>query len=126
MSAYSPAGPVLTGLALARGEVDRAAHLRADDAWLEGAWADPGTRVLVVEHGRALCAIDDRQARLCFVSPANAPDGVRFLLGVDHDGRRVLRRGRAAARACASRMKTACGRFRCGKPGRCCRTGTRA
>ncbi len=86
MSAYSPAGPVLTGLALARGEVDRAAHLRADDAWLEAAWADPGTQVLVVEHGRALCAIDDRQARLLFVSPANAAEAVRFLLGVDRAG----------------------------------------
>jgi NAD+ diphosphatase len=79
-------GPALTGLALARGEVDRSAHLRADDALLDAAWADSRTRVLVVEHGRALCAIDDRQARLSFVAPADAPDGVRFLLGVDHEG----------------------------------------
>ena len=79
-------GPALTGLALARGEVDRSAHLRSDDAWLDAAWTDSRTRVLVVEHGRALCAIDDRQARLWFESPADAPDGVRFLLGVDHEG----------------------------------------
>ena len=76
----------LTGLALARAEVDRAAHLRADQAWLEAAWADPRTRVLVVEHGRALAAIDDQQARLEFVPSAEAADGVRFLLGVDTDG----------------------------------------
>jgi NAD+ diphosphatase len=86
VSAYSPAGPVLTGLALARAEVDRSAHLRADEAWLDAAWADPRTQVLVVEHGRALCAIDDRRARLWFVSPRDAPGGVRFLLGVGHDG----------------------------------------
>ncbi len=79
-------GPALTGLALARGEVDRSAHLRSDDAWLDAAWTDSRTRVLVIEHGRALCAIDDRQARLWFESPADAPDGVRFLLGVDHEG----------------------------------------
>lgn len=79
-------GPVLTGLVLARAEVDRSAHLRSDAAWLDAAWADPHTRVLVVEHGRAICAIDDRQARLCFVPPAQAPDGVRFLLGIDDDG----------------------------------------
>jgi NAD+ diphosphatase len=79
-------GPALTGLALARGEVDRSAHLRSDDAWLDAAWADSRTRVLVVEHSRALCTIDDRQARLWFVSPADAPEGVRFLLGIDHEG----------------------------------------
>ncbi|MGO8961684.1 MAG: NAD(+) diphosphatase [Streptosporangiaceae bacterium] len=79
-------GPVLTGLALARGEVDRSAHLRSDSAWLDAAWANPATRVLAVEYGRALCEIDDRRARLLFISPAAAPDGVRFLLGVDHEG----------------------------------------
>jgi NAD+ diphosphatase len=79
-------GPALTGLALARGEVDRSAHLRSDDAWLDAAWADSRTRVLVVEHSRALCTIDDLQARLWFVSPADAPEGVRFLLGIDHEG----------------------------------------
>ncbi len=82
----APTGPALTGLALARADVDRSAHLRADAGWLDAAWADAGTRVLVVEHGRALCAIDDRLARLWFVPPADAPDGVRFLLGLDQPG----------------------------------------
>jgi NAD+ diphosphatase len=85
-AAASVPRPTLTGLALARGEVDRAAHLRSDDVWLDAAWADSRTWVLVIERGRALCAIDDRQARLWFVSAADAPDGVRFLLGVDNDG----------------------------------------
>ncbi len=76
-------GPALTGLALARAEVDRSAHLRADADWLMRAWADPGTRVLVVEQGRALAEISDTAARLYFLPPAQAPDGVRFLLGVD-------------------------------------------
>jgi NAD+ diphosphatase len=76
-------GPALTDLALARGEVDRSSYLRNNDAWLAEAWADPDTRVVIAEHGRALCAIDGDLARLVFVSPSEAPDGVRFLLGVD-------------------------------------------
>ncbi len=76
-------GPVLTDLALARGEVDRSSYLRANDAWLAEAWASADTRVVVAEHGRAQCEIGDEQARLLFVSPSDAPDGIRFLLGVD-------------------------------------------
>jgi NAD+ diphosphatase len=80
-------GPELTGLALARGDVDRAAHLRTDADWLKAAWADPATRVIVVEHGQALCEITDQDAALAFVAAADAPDGVRFLLGVEAGGR---------------------------------------
>jgi len=80
-------GPVLSGLALARGEVDRAAHLRADADWLKAAWADPATRVIVVERGQALCELADQHAVLAFIAPPEAPDGVRFLLGVEADGR---------------------------------------
>ena len=80
------AGPALTGLALARGEVDRAAHLRADADWLKTAWSDPATRVIVVEHGQALCEVTDQHAELAFVEPGQAPDGVRFLLGVEAGG----------------------------------------
>jgi NAD+ diphosphatase len=79
-------GQVLNGLALARGEVDRAAHLRADADWLKAAWADPATRVIVVERGQALCELTDRDAALAFVATTDAPDGVRFLLGVEPDG----------------------------------------
>jgi NAD+ diphosphatase len=80
------AGPALTDLALARTEVDRSAHLRRDESWLAAAWADPGTRVLVVEHSRVLCDMGRELARLVFVPAEGAPDGVRFLLGVDHEG----------------------------------------
>jgi NAD+ diphosphatase len=76
-------GPALTDLALARGAVDRSAHLRANENWLAAAWADPATRVVVAQHGHALCQIGDERARLVFVGPDDAPAGVRFLLGAD-------------------------------------------
>jgi NAD+ diphosphatase len=41
-------------LALARGELDRAAHRRHDTQWLSRAWADPRTRVLIIEDGQVL------------------------------------------------------------------------
>jgi NAD+ diphosphatase len=72
-------------IALTRSEVERSAPLRTDDAWLEKAWADPGTRVIVVEDGQALTRTRDDAVELIFVSPERAPDGVRFLLGLDAD-----------------------------------------
>jgi len=79
----------LRDLALSRGEVDRATARRTDTAWLAAAWADPDTRVVVVEDGQA--PVSDRSEAggaqgLVFVSPEQAPDGVRFLLGVDAGG----------------------------------------
>jgi len=73
-------------LALARETVDRATERRADPAWLATAWADPRTRVLVVRSGRALVRFAEGRADLVFISPAEAPPGVRFLLGVEADG----------------------------------------
>jgi NAD+ diphosphatase len=75
-------GPLEGRLALARGSVDRAAERRGDRAWLERAWSDPATRVLRVGEGRTLVAGD----RLLTVAPGDAPDGERFLLGVDASG----------------------------------------
>jgi hypothetical protein len=43
----------LESLALSRGTVDRVTHRRNDKQWLDAAWADPRTRVLVVWDGRA-------------------------------------------------------------------------
>jgi NAD+ diphosphatase len=86
LSGPALSGPALSGLALARGEVDRCAHLRTDADWLQQAWTDLRTRVIVVERGQALCELDDGQPRLTFAAPAGAPDGVQFLLGVDDDG----------------------------------------
>jgi len=76
-------------LPLARAGVDRAAHRRDDDAWLARAWADPRTRVLVVDDGRVRVrdpADGSDAPRLVLVPPAEAPEGERFLLGVDGEG----------------------------------------
>jgi NAD+ diphosphatase len=73
-------------LALARETVDRATERRSDEAWLAAAWADPGTRVLVVHGGRALVRFAEGRADLVFVAPGQAAAGTRFLLGVDTDG----------------------------------------
>jgi NAD+ diphosphatase len=77
---------ILGKLPLARGGVDRAAQRRTDTAWLAAAWAEPGTRVLVVADGRALVRFGEGGAELLFVPPQEAPRGVRFLLGVDAAG----------------------------------------
>ena len=84
MTGNRPVGP-LGELILARETVDRATERRTDQAWLDAAWADPRTRVLVVHRGRALVRLAGGQAGLVFVSPQQAPPGVRFLLGVEHE-----------------------------------------
>jgi NAD+ diphosphatase len=76
----------LRNLALSRGEVDRSTARRSDAAWLAAAWADPGTRVLVVDDGQAMVRSGDGLAELVFLAPDQAPEGVRFLLGTDADG----------------------------------------
>lgn len=67
---------------LAANPHDRTAQHRANDAWLEERWADPATRVLVVSGTR----IRPRDGQIDWVSPQDAPDGLRVLLG-EHDGR---------------------------------------
>jgi len=74
---------VAGGPQLTRHEVERATALRTDQDWLAKAWADPATRVLVVQDGQVVARIGDGAAELVFVSPEQAPDGERFLLGVD-------------------------------------------
>jgi NAD+ diphosphatase len=49
----------LESLALSRGTVDRLTDKRTDQAWLDAAWADPDTRVLVVSDGRAVVRLSD-------------------------------------------------------------------
>ena len=84
-----PAGrlPNLRPLALARGTVDRSTEHRTDPEWLEARWAEPGTRVLVVDDGQALARLGDADAELVLLPVSQAPDGPRYLLGVDNDGR---------------------------------------
>jgi len=78
-------GP-LGRLALSRSAVDRATERRGDEEWLARAWADPRTRVVVVRDSQALVVTRDDQLELVFVPPAEAPEGTRFLLGVDAEG----------------------------------------
>lgn len=76
---------LLRSLTLARGDLDRAAERRGDQAWLDAAWADPATRVVVVRRGRAATRRrDDGVAELVLVAPEEAAyDGIRVLLAVD-------------------------------------------
>jgi NAD+ diphosphatase len=74
----------LSWLALARGTLDRATERRGDEEWLAKVWDYPRTRVLVVDQGKALVQVQDSPA-LVLVSPAEAPLGERYLLGVDED-----------------------------------------
>jgi NAD+ diphosphatase len=67
---------------LAANPHDRTALHRADDTWLAERWADPETRVLVVS-GTRVRPVD---GALDWVAPADAPDGLRVLLG-EHEGR---------------------------------------
>jgi NAD+ diphosphatase len=76
----------LATLALSRGTVDRITERRADAEWLDAAWAGPASRVLVVEAGQALVREDGDRMDLVFVAPADAPAGIRLLLGQDADG----------------------------------------
>jgi NAD+ diphosphatase len=78
--------PVLGTLALARGTVDRVTARRNDVQWLDAAWADPRSRVVVVADGQALVRVDDDHADLRFVSPGEAPSGTRLMLGQDAEG----------------------------------------
>ncbi|MEP7025798.1 MAG: NAD(+) diphosphatase [Actinomycetota bacterium] len=95
MSAAGMAGAAGTGvtgagllgrLTLARSTVDRAAERRDDTAWLDAAWARPGTRVLVVDRDRAVVRFTGDGAELVLVPPTQTPDGLRFLLGTDAAG----------------------------------------
>jgi NAD+ diphosphatase len=77
-------GP-LGRLALSRSTVDRATVRRTDTDWVAAAWADPRTRVLVVSESQALVRTADGRPELVFIPPAEAPEGTKFLLGVDAD-----------------------------------------
>jgi NAD+ diphosphatase len=86
-----PDAGLLRSLTLARGDLDRAAERRDDTAWLEQAWADAASRVLVLRRGRAATRRrDDGAVELVLVGPQEAAfDGVRLLLAVD-DGAAFL------------------------------------
>jgi NAD+ diphosphatase len=67
----------LPHVALSSHAHDRHGALREDADWLEERWGDPATRVLVVSGAR-LRPVD---GRITWSSPAEAPEGLRILLG---------------------------------------------
>ncbi|MBB5774585.1 NAD(+) diphosphatase [Nonomuraea jabiensis] len=72
-------GPLL----LARGTIDRSSALRANERWLERAWTDPSTRVLVIDDGHTLVRRSGDAVQAVLYAPAEAPPGERYLLGVE-------------------------------------------
>jgi len=69
-------------LELAADPHDRVGEHRADDAWLDRAWADPQTRVLVVAGSR----VRPVDGAVPWVRSADVPDGgTRVLLGERED-----------------------------------------
>ncbi|MGR6914752.1 NAD(+) diphosphatase [[Actinomadura] parvosata] len=72
-------GPLL----LARGTIDRSSALRANERWLERAWADPATKVLVIDDGHTLVRRSGDEVHAVLFPPAEAPAGERYLLGVE-------------------------------------------
>jgi NAD+ diphosphatase len=56
---------------------DRTGLRRDDNSWLEQRWADPSSRVLVVSGTR----IHPVDGKVEWLSPHDAPDGMRVLLG---------------------------------------------
>jgi len=81
---------LLENLALARATLDRAAIHRADGPWLDRAWADPGSRVLVIHEGKApVLGRAEGSPQLALVAPQSVgqhDDAERHFLGVDSDG----------------------------------------
>jgi NAD+ diphosphatase len=90
--------PVLADGGLSRGILDRAADRRADDAWWRQVLDDPATLAIPVSGPRfplvtapTVASPGDSaerdRPRAAWRPLAQAPDGPRYLLGVDLDGR---------------------------------------
>ena len=75
-------GVTFPHLDLAANAHDRAGSRRVDEAWLDGRWADPESRVLVIAGTR----VRPVNGHLAWVAPREAPEGTRVLLG-QRDGR---------------------------------------
>jgi NAD+ diphosphatase len=72
---------VLPHVALSQHAHDRHGVHRTDESWLDERYADPSTRVLVIVGAR----LRPIGGRITWVSPQEAPDGLRVLLG-ERDG----------------------------------------
>ena len=80
--------PPLPKLLLSQVAVDRVAHRRSDEEWLSKQWSSPDSRVLVVCSGSVpvKSARKGNTVELFWRTPAQAPQGERYLLGVAADG----------------------------------------
>ncbi|MDQ1513123.1 MAG: diphosphatase [Microbacteriaceae bacterium] len=67
-------GSFMDGLPLSRSAVDRDAPTRDRPGALEEAWADPGTRVVVLRGERALFAPAGERPRLALLQPSELPE----------------------------------------------------
>ncbi|WP_432479452.1 NAD(+) diphosphatase [Nocardioides sp. GXQ0305] len=72
---------LLPHVALSRHAHNRLGNQRTDEAWLEGRWSDPDSRVVVVA-GTRLRVVD---GEVPWLAPEAVPDGTRVLLG-EEDG----------------------------------------
>ena len=70
-----------TEIALSRHPHDRIADRRTDEAWLAETWASDSTKVLVIAGTR----IQPVDGGIAWISPKDAPEGTRVLLG-ERDG----------------------------------------
>ncbi|MCW2784504.1 MAG: nudC [Marmoricola sp.] len=70
-----------TEIAFSQHPHDRIGHRRTDESWVAEMWADPGTRVLVLAGTR----VQLHDGKVAWVSPHEAPDGIKVLLG-ERDG----------------------------------------
>ncbi len=77
MESFPP--PYSVDIALSVRSHERIGGRRTDDAWLAEQWAEPTTRVLVLAGGRF--PLTDDGAAVRWLSPGDAPDGERLLLG---------------------------------------------
>lgn len=66
-------------LALSRHAHDRLGNQRVDEDWVDARWNDPRTRVMLLH--KSTVAVDEARSAPVYVTPAEAPEGGRVLLG---------------------------------------------
>jgi len=71
--------PYSVDIALSARSHERIGGRRTDEGWLAARWADPQTRVLVLAGGRF--PLTDEGTAVRWMSPEEAPEGERLLLG---------------------------------------------
>lgn len=84
----------MSGIPLAEGGLNRAAHRRLDEAWLNAAFSQSDVLVLIMQDGAPL--MDDSGQRLLWLGAqagALSKDAVRIFLGEDKNGTPVFALG---------------------------------